>query len=80
MAAHYIRRVIVMTDHPTDEEDEPESDAASGVRIVVCMSRDATCERLLRAQYLQSDMAFKRVLGFYEFELAAIDRSSNSSE
>lgn len=79
MAAHYIRRVIVVTDHPTDEEDEPESDAAAGVRIVVCMSRDAS-ERLLRAQYLQSDMAFKCVVGFYEFELAAIDRSSNSSE
>jgi len=79
MEAHYIRRVIVMMGHPADEEDEPESDAASGVRIVVCMSRDGS-ERLLRAQYLQSDMAFKRVVGFYEFELAAIDRPSNSSE
>lgn len=30
-------------------------------------------ERLISAQYLQSDMAFKRSLvGFYELELAAI--------
>jgi len=79
MEAHYIWRVIVMTGHPTDEEDEPESDAASGIRIVVCMSCDGS-EQLLRAQYLQSDMAFKHVVSFYEFELAAIDRPSNSSE
>lgn len=36
-------------------------------------------KRLLSAQYLQSDMAFKRVVGFYEFELAAVDRISNTS-
>jgi len=65
--------------HPTDEEDEPESDAASGVCIVVCMSCNGS-ERLLQAQYLQSNMAFKHVVSFYEFELAAIDQPSNSSE
>jgi hypothetical protein len=36
-------------------------------------------KRLLRAQYVQSDIAFKRVVGFYEFELAAMDRDANTS-
>ena len=65
----------------THEEDEPvlvgERDS-DGVQIIICMTQEGS-KRLLGAQYLQSDMAFKRIVGFYEFELAAVDRISNTS-
>lgn len=47
-------------------------------RIVICMTSEGS-RRLLNTQYIQSDMAFKRVVGYYEFELAAVDRISNTS-
>jgi len=76
---HYIRKIILMTEFASHEEDEPvlvgEGDE---VWIIICMTREGS-ERLLGAQYLQSDMAFKRIVGFYEFELAAVDRISNTS-
>jgi hypothetical protein len=31
-------------------------------------------------QYIQSDIAFQRVVGYEEFELAGMDRDANSSE
>ena len=71
-----------MTEYSVHEEDEPGPEGlgnANGVRIVICMTREGS-QRLLQAQYLQSDMAFKRVVGFHEFELAAIDRISNTSK
>ena len=65
----------------THEEDEPvlvgERDS-DGVQIIICMTQEGS-KHLLNAQYLQSDMAFKRIMGFYEFELAAVDRISNTS-
>lgn len=36
--------------------------------------------RLQRAQYLQCDTAYKRIVGFYEFEMACMDRDANTSE
>ena len=78
---HYIRKVIFMADSEfiTHEEDEPVLVGdADGVKIIICMTQEGS-ERLLGAQYLQSDMAFKRIVGFYEFELAAVDRISNTS-
>jgi len=78
--AHYIRRIIFMTGYSSHEEDEPRPEGdVDGVRIVICMTREGS-QRLLQAQYLQSDMAFKRVVGFHEFELATIDRISNTSK
>ena len=68
-----------MTGYPSDEEDEPEPKGdVDAVRILICMTREGS-QRLLQAQYLQSDMAFKRVVGFHEFELATIDRINNTS-
>ncbi|KAF8160165.1 hypothetical protein BJ912DRAFT_866014 [Pholiota molesta] len=78
---HYIRQVIQI---PHDgvalhEEDEP-SDFGQGntLRIVVCMTPEAS-RRMAQAQYLQSDVGFKRVEGFYEFEIGILDRNSNMS-
>lgn len=78
--AHYVRRIISMMGYPLHEEDEPglEGDV-DDVRIVICMTPEGS-RRLLQAQYLQSDMAFKRVVGFHEFELATFDRISNTSK
>jgi hypothetical protein len=80
---HYIRKIILMTNSEliTHEEDEPvliEEGDLDGVRIIICMTQEGS-RRLLGAQYLQSDIAFKRIVGFYEFELAAVDRISNTS-
>ena len=80
--AHYVRRIISMTVYPLHEEDEPcpEVDVnRDDVRIVICMTPEGS-RRLLQAQYLQSDMAFKRVVGFHEFELATFDRISKTSK
>jgi len=78
--AHYIWHIIFLAECSVHEEDElgPEGDA-DGVRIMICMTREGS-QRLLQAQHLQSDMAFKHVVGFHEFELATIDRISNTSK
>lgn len=77
---HYIRRMIHIKDLPTHEEDNPATDGdSSDVRIVICMTCEGS-QHLLSAQYVQSDMAFKRVVGYYEFELASIDHTHNASK
>ena len=49
--------------HEEDDPNEPvlvgEGDS-DGVRIIICMTKEGS-KRLLGAQYLQSDMAFKRM-------------------
>ncbi|KAJ3771677.1 hypothetical protein FB446DRAFT_789369 [Lentinula raphanica] len=39
----------------------------------------AGSQRFSQAQYLQSDIGFKRVIGFYEFEIASVDENTNTS-
>jgi len=34
---------------------------------------------LLQAQYLQSDIAFKRIVGFLEFEIGGMDQNAKIS-
>ncbi|KAJ7513143.1 hypothetical protein B0H11DRAFT_2303387 [Mycena galericulata] len=77
----YIRRVIdldcsAFPSHPEDESGK----SAGPVRLqfVICMGREGS-ERLLQTPYLQSDIGFKRVLGFYEFELAGWDRDAHTT-
>ena len=48
------------------------------VRMVICMALEESW-RLLEMQYAQSDIAFKHVVGFYEFEIASIDHINNTS-
>ncbi|KAF5353020.1 hypothetical protein D9757_012737 [Collybiopsis confluens] len=59
-------------DNPSDglSSDEP-------LRIVICMTPHAS-RRLIEAQYIQSDISFKRVVGFYEFEIASVDPYTNT--
>jgi hypothetical protein len=77
----YIRRVleIDMIDNGDDANSADTSDTSEKLRLIVCMTQVGS-ERLLRAQYLQSDIGFKRVVGMYEFELACVDRDANTSE
>ena len=59
------------------DEDEL-ADPRNPIRIVVCMSKESS-RRLLEAQFLQSDIGFKRIVGFQEFELGGRDFTSRTS-
>ncbi len=79
----YIRRVIqIPHTQLIDSEDEP-SDFNLGndnmLKIIICMYPEAS-RRLSEAQYLQSDIGFKRVTGFYEFEIGNMNRITNTSK
>jgi len=77
----YIRTILELpdpADQPSNDEDNSEA-SEENLRIVVCMSPEGSA-RLLRAQYIQSDIAFRRVVGYQEFELATFDRDANTSK
>jgi hypothetical protein len=81
---HYIRRIIETplstTDLDVHEGDSGDLEGSKGtLQIIICMSPDAS-KRLVKASYLQSDIGFKRVVGFYEFEIGALDRDNNASK
>ncbi|KAJ7813542.1 hypothetical protein B0H14DRAFT_3749798 [Mycena olivaceomarginata] len=77
----YIRRMVELDPsalevHP---EDEPRtSNDTPSLRFVVCMGAEGS-RRLLGCQYVQSDIGFRRVTGFYEFELGGWDRDAQTS-
>jgi hypothetical protein len=58
------------------EEDNVDK-GSDPIRIVICMSQDSS-KRLLDAQFLQSDIGFKRIVGFQEFELGGRDHGSRT--
>ncbi|KAF8200102.1 hypothetical protein BJ912DRAFT_898089 [Pholiota molesta] len=60
------------------EDLDPESDIGTPFRMVVCMLKESSF-RIHSAQYLQSDIGFKRVIGFKEFELGGLDSESRTS-
>jgi hypothetical protein len=75
---HYIRRMIYLTNTPMHEEDDPVTDGDDkDVRIVICMTRQGSW-RLRATSYAQSDMAFSRIAGYHEFEIASVDRINNT--
>lgn len=80
---HYIRRIITLDTDSVDHHEEDEDDPAfkdSKIRLIVCMSPKAS-ERLLKSgRYLQSDIGFKRIVDFQEFEMACMDRDANTSK
>jgi hypothetical protein len=59
---------------PVHEEDDT-NETREMLRMIICMSKQSS-QRLLAAQYLQSDIAFKRVAGFLEFEIGGSDRNA----
>ncbi|KAJ7773772.1 hypothetical protein B0H14DRAFT_3508720 [Mycena olivaceomarginata] len=78
---HYIRVVLDLDNAaltPHDEDDEPAPPGEQRTRMVICMSPDCSA-RLKNAQYLQSDISFKRVIEYDEFEITGMDRDANTS-
>ncbi|KAJ7827331.1 hypothetical protein B0H14DRAFT_3144637 [Mycena olivaceomarginata] len=64
---------------PAHEEDEPLLlPEEKSTRIIICMTPHSS-SRLQKAQYLQSDIGFKRIVGYDEFEISAMDRDANTS-
>lgn len=43
------------------------------------MAAEASRRLLSTGHYLQSDIAFRRIVGFLEFELACMERDANTS-
>ncbi|PPQ84978.1 hypothetical protein CVT25_010531 [Psilocybe cyanescens] len=80
---HYIRRVIDLPHDTLDVHDEDEpgdlgNSETENLKIVVCMSKEQS-RRMHGGQYMQSDIGFKRVIGFHEFEMTSMDRKANTS-
>ena len=78
---HYIWSIVEVDNETITEDEKDVFDKAvfhEPFRMILCMSK-AGSERLLQAQYIQSDIGFKHVVGFYEFELACMDRDTNTS-
>ncbi|KAJ6558189.1 hypothetical protein B0H19DRAFT_946802 [Mycena capillaripes] len=77
---HYIRVMLELDDNtlPVHEEDDPPAAGEITTRIIICMAPDAS-QRLKTAGYIQSDIGFKRIVGFHEFEIASMDRDANTS-
>ncbi|KAJ6467409.1 hypothetical protein C8R45DRAFT_938748 [Mycena sanguinolenta] len=81
---HYIRRTLALPAHsdPTDSDDEefsPQACKDDRLRIIVCMTPEASRRLLASGRYLQSDIGFRRIIGFKEFEVASMDRDANTS-
>ncbi|KAJ7693792.1 hypothetical protein B0H16DRAFT_1352014 [Mycena metata] len=78
---HCIRQMVDIDIEGVEShvEDDPVALSESKrLRFILCMTAESS-ERLLTAQYVQSDIAFRRVVGFYEFELGAWERDATTS-
>ncbi|KAF8179521.1 hypothetical protein K438DRAFT_1908313 [Mycena galopus ATCC 62051] len=80
---YYIRRMIAIdaTSSPRHDEDEPSTGDTKDekIRIIICMTPEASRRLCSVGRYLQSDIAFTRIASFLEFELACMDRDANTS-
>ncbi|KAJ7817676.1 hypothetical protein B0H14DRAFT_2601850 [Mycena olivaceomarginata] len=77
----YIRVILELDDHtltPHEEDEEAPPSIDKKTHIIVCMAPESST-RLQNVQYLQSDIGFKRIVGFNEFEIAAMDRDANTT-
>lgn len=61
------------------DEDEPTDSGSDAIHVIVCMSKDSS-QHLLKAQFLQSNIGFKRIVGFQEFELGGKDPGSRTGK
>ncbi|KAJ6479653.1 hypothetical protein C8R45DRAFT_786072, partial [Mycena sanguinolenta] len=80
---HYIRRILAIEmDHAVEmdeDEDEIVNKADNRLRIIICMTPEASHRLLSSGRYLQSDIGFRRIVGFKEFEVAGMERDANTS-
>ncbi|KAJ7048278.1 hypothetical protein C8F01DRAFT_1285136 [Mycena amicta] len=75
----YIHEVDANTLETHEEDDDPLNPADPKLRIIVCMSMEGSRRMLSHGAFLQSDISFKRITDFYEFEVACMDRDANTS-
>ncbi|KAJ3926352.1 MAG: hypothetical protein NXY57DRAFT_1065053 [Lentinula lateritia] len=81
---HYVRKMVeieaseLQADQDDVSEDSPGTSAPGPFRFAICMTTEAS-KRFVEAQFIQSDIGFKRIVGFYEFEVASLDRYSNTT-
>ena len=54
------------------------ADSQNHNKIIVCMSKKSS-QQLVNNQFLQSDISFKCIVGFHEFELGGRDFTSHTS-
>ncbi|KAJ7720038.1 hypothetical protein B0H16DRAFT_1793932, partial [Mycena metata] len=81
---HYIRRILAIDMDPLDNTDADDDEALPKpkdniLRIIICMTPEASRRLLSSGRYLQSDIGFKRIVGFKEFEVAGMERDANTS-
>lgn len=77
---HYLRFIGVFGHDGTPyhgASDEFSND--SDIKLVICMFQENS-RRLSQAHYLQSDIAFRRIASYEEFELGGWDEANNTSE
>lgn len=78
-----LRYIRFIDEVPMVETDDTESDfdgdLSKSLRVIICMSSEGS-RRLLEAQYVQSDIGFKRIAGFQEFEIGGLDRDAQISK
>lgn len=73
---HYIRYIGEVSNSTLAvHEDDELNEAGESLRIVICMTKESS-QRLLHAQYLQSDIAFKHIAGFLEFEIGGLNQNA----
>ncbi|KAJ3840861.1 hypothetical protein F5878DRAFT_532801 [Lentinula raphanica] len=85
-ADRYLRVMIEIADtdlgdneaHDDFPDESSPSSTSQPLRIAICMT-SAASKQFVASQYLQSDIAFKRIVGFYEFEIATVDEELNTS-
>jgi hypothetical protein len=77
--SHYIRVVEEMVlEGDVDEGMAVPLDGLAQFRLVVCMTPEAS-RRLQKAQLVQSDIGFKRIAGYLEFELGGLEPTTRKS-
>ncbi|KAJ7053684.1 hypothetical protein C8F01DRAFT_1031905 [Mycena amicta] len=77
----YIRRMFTVDAKTLRRHDEDEGVLCSddALCIVVCMFGAASHRLHESGRFVQSDISFKRVNNYYEFELGCMDRKANTS-
>lgn len=74
---HYIRLAVEVQETDLLHGSAcTEEESSHPLQVVICMLPQSS-EQLQLAQYVQSDIGFKRVVGFYELEISGIVSKSN---
>ena len=74
---HYIRLAVEVQESDLLHGSAcTEDESSRPLQVVICMLPQSS-EQLQLAQYVQSDIGFKRVVGFYELEISGIASKSN---